>query len=107
MAEATALDWTSLRAAEVGWNKVLWVSDAMEVVKEVNWNLTPWNWDTFYLMLIIKERFSNFNWHLVWEARETNQVADAVTKLSLRTGQIFGINAFDFDGVPSSIVALC
>lgn len=46
-----AMIWSSEYEAEHKWNKIVWMSDAFEVVKEANSKLESWNYNSFYHML--------------------------------------------------------
>lgn len=74
------LYWASEYAASCSWQKVMWVSDAQNVINDILDTKEPSGWESARGTTTIRHRFRTHEWRLVWEGKEYNELADSRTK---------------------------
>ncbi|KAF3436461.1 hypothetical protein FNV43_RR23553 [Rhamnella rubrinervis] len=87
-AELKAIEWAFELAVEKNWSKIIWSSDALNVVKEILSSSNPSLWEIRYSVLYCRSLLRQNEWKMEWNARSSNVVADCVAKVSLNSNTV-------------------
>lgn len=84
VAEIKALVWATNYALVENWRRIAWKSDAQPVVNQVLTAEEPTIWKTRTDILKLRQKFQREDWNLIWSKRDSNRLANATAKLSVK-----------------------
>ncbi|KAF3432858.1 hypothetical protein FNV43_RR23960 [Rhamnella rubrinervis] len=88
----SVLEWATDYAYRSNWRGIVFETDAKFVVDDVLAGSEPSGWNSFENLNVIRSRFANTEWKLVWSPRETNSVADGLARFSLFNNVAFSVD---------------